>query len=90
MRRAALALATAAVAIASSLALGEMLVRGVVGPPAKLLYTGSFHDAQTDFDVAYGVTAAGRRRTCGPEARGPRAARVAVIGDSPVIPSAAP
>ncbi len=82
MRRAALGLATAAVAVACSLGLGELLVRGVVGPPAQLYYTGSFHDTQTDFDVVYGVTPEGRRRTCGPQPRGLGAARVGVIGDS--------
>ena len=81
MRRVALGLATAAVAVAFALALGEVLVRAVVGPPARILYTGSFHDAQTDFDVVYGVTSRGLRTTCGP-APGADGTRVAVLGDS--------
>jgi lysophospholipase L1-like esterase len=81
MRRIALALGVAAVAVAVALVLGELLVRAVVGPPARILFTGSFRDTQTDFDVVYGVTREGLRRTCGPapDAHHPR---IAVIGDS--------
>lgn len=82
MRRIALGLATAAVAVALALALGELLVRAVVGPPARLLATGSFRDDQGDFDVVYGVSERGTRRTCGPEADRAGSELVAVIGDS--------
>jgi hypothetical protein len=70
-----------AAAVAVALLLGEVLVRAVVGPPARILYTGSFRDTQTDFDVIYGVTPHRLRRTCGP---GPGAVhpRIAVLGDS--------
>jgi lysophospholipase L1-like esterase len=81
VRRLALGLATAALAIALSAALGEALVRALVGPPAQILYSGSFRDVQSDFDVVYGVTSEGRRRTCGPSPVA-NATRVAVIGDS--------
>lgn len=81
MRRVVLVLGTAVAAIGVGLALGELLVRLALGPPARILYTGSFRDAQTDFDVVYGVTPEGLRRTCGPapDANGPR---IAVLGDS--------
>jgi lysophospholipase L1-like esterase len=82
VRRVSLGLAAAAVAVALALALGEALVRAIVGPPARILYTGSFRDTQTDFDVAYGVAPRGLRKTCGPAPGPGDAGRVAVLGDS--------
>lgn len=81
MRRVALHLGAGAASVALALALGELLARAAVGPPARILYTGSFRDTQTDFDVVYGVTPEGRRRTCGP-APDAGGRRVAVLGDS--------
>jgi len=61
---------------------GEAMVRLVSGPPAHFLYTGTFRDVQTDWDVVYGVDAAGHRSTCRESEPDPDAKRIAVIGDS--------
>ena len=81
MRHVALGLATATIATVSVFALGESLTRAVVGAPARFLYTGSLRDSQTDFDVEYGVSPQGLRKTCGPVADA-GGGRVAVLGDS--------
>lgn len=62
------------------LALGEVLVRVAAGPPAAFLYTGSFRDVQTDWDVTYSVDEEMRRRSC--PAPDPEGKKIAVIGDS--------
>ena len=63
-------------------AVGEIFVRLAVGAPGHLLYTGSFRDVQTDWDIVYDVDANGVRVTCAPEPKLPEARRFAVIGDS--------
>lgn len=61
---------------------GEAMVRVVAGPPAHFLYTGSFRDVQTDWDIVYGVDESSHRSTCRAGEPKPDARRVAVLGDS--------
>jgi hypothetical protein len=56
---------------------GEAFTRLAAGPPARLLFTGSFQDHQAGWRLSYGVDAHGRRVTS------PAGGRpVAVLGDS--------
>jgi hypothetical protein len=61
----------------------ELVTRLIGGRPATFLYTGSFRDRQTDWDVTYGITPTNQRVTCGVDQQQVLALRrVAVIGDS--------
>ncbi len=62
--------------------IGELLLRVVVGPPARFLYSHSFTDAQSDFEIVYGTDSQGRRRTCTGKTKVADPIRVAVLGDS--------
>lgn len=59
---------------------GELLVRVAAGPPAAFLYTGSFRDVQTDWDITYGVDEGLHRRSCSKKEATRN--KIAVIGDS--------
>lgn len=61
------------------MASAELLVRLIMGPPAQLLYTGSFRDVQSDWNIVYGIDPYSRRVTCG---GGKRDRIFPVIGDS--------
>ena len=56
-----------AIAIATGIifSAAELLTRFLGGAPATFLYSGSFRDRQTDYDVIYGVTDSSLRVTCG-------------------------
>jgi hypothetical protein len=62
--------------------IAEVLLRVIVGPPARFLYSHSFTDAQSDFEVVYGTDSQGRRRTCAEKTKVTDPIRVAVLGDS--------
>jgi hypothetical protein len=60
----------------------EATTRIFEGGPATFLYSGSFRDRQTDWDVTYGVTADNLRITCGSNSSVATGRKFAVIGDS--------
>jgi hypothetical protein len=59
----------------------EAITRVFGGRPATFLYSGSFRDRQTDWDVTYGETVDNLRVTCGIPTPTPTR-KFAVIGDS--------
>ncbi len=77
---AGIAVVITAVAMIASI---EIFTRVVSGKPATFIYSGSFRDRQTDWDVIYGVTSAGLRVTCGnPKSVGTDGRRIGLVGDS--------
>lgn len=60
----------------------EAITRILGGSPATFLYSGSFRDQQTDWDVTYGVTADNLRTTCATSSLVKATRKFAVIGDS--------
>jgi hypothetical protein len=82
LRNAALGLILAAGVAFVMVVGGEVMVRLVGGPPAHFLYSGSFRDVQSDWDIVYGVDEASHRSTCRDSPADPETRRIAVIGDS--------
>jgi hypothetical protein len=82
LRNAFLALILAAGVAFVMIVGGEVMVRLVGGPPAHFLYSGSFRDVQSDWDIVYGVDESSHRSTCRDTTADPDARRIAVIGDS--------
>jgi GDSL-like Lipase/Acylhydrolase family len=66
----------------------ELFVRVAGGKPVTFLYSASFRDRQTDWDVTYGVTRENLRATCA-QAQDARR-KFAVIGDSFVFGQGVP
>ena len=60
----------------------EAITRLIGGRPATFLYSGSFREGTTDWDVTYGVTADNLRVTCGISSTPTPTRTFAVIGDS--------
>ena len=60
----------------------ELLAHLIVGRPAAFLYSGSFHDRQTDWNVTYGVTHNNLRITCAKDLATQSGRTFAVLGNS--------
>lgn len=67
---------------------GELFVRLVAGPPAWFLFSGSFRDRRSSWDLVYGVDENLRRVSCDEPSETAR--RIAVIGDSFVFGQGVP
>lgn len=63
-----------------ALFLAELLARLLIGTPASILYSNSFRDRQTDWDIVYGVDSGKHRKPC--VQWDGKTSRVAIIGDS--------
>lgn len=90
LRTVALRLLLASLVVIASFLLGEAFVRLAGGPPARFVFSGSFRDVQTDWDVVYGVDEHNQRVTCRSRETTPDAHHLAVIGDSFVFGQGVP
>ena len=68
----------------------ELLGYLIVGRPAAFLYSGSFNDRQTDYNVTYGVTHNNLRITCSKDLTTQSGRTFAVLGDSFVFGQGVP
>ena len=67
------------IAVLITISISELFLRAFIGPPAKYLYSGTFHDIQNNWSEEYKVDKYGRRINC---YNGNYNNKIAVIGDS--------